>query len=72
MISVWTIHIITIIIMTCVYECDLFREYQTLAGRFRPEMFMSTSGGFLLTGIYIGTIPGTYPFSGGVPVHDHS
>eukprot|EP01038_Epipyxis_sp_PR26KG_P010132 gene10132-13630_t len=30
------------------------REYQTLAGRTRPDMFMSTSGGFLLYGIYIG------------------
>lgn len=30
------------------------REFQTLPGRFHPEMFMSTTGGFLLTGIYVG------------------
>ncbi len=33
------------------------REFQTLPGRMRPEMFMSTSGGFLLTGVYIGMLP---------------
>ena len=46
------------------YDMMCFREYQTLPGRFRPEMFMSTSGGFLLTGIYIGMVPCAYPFSG--------
>ena len=30
------------------------REFQTLPGRFRPAMFMSTSGGFVLSGIYVG------------------
>jgi hypothetical protein len=30
------------------------REFQTLPGRVHPEMFMSTSGGFLLTGVYVG------------------
>lgn len=30
------------------------REFQTLPGRMRPEMFMSTSGGYLLSGIYVG------------------
>lgn len=30
------------------------REYQNLPGRFRPEMFMSATGGFLLTGIHVG------------------
>lgn len=32
------------------------REYQTLPGRFHPHMNMSTSSGFILTGIYIGSI----------------
>ncbi len=30
------------------------REFQTLPGRVRPDMFMSTSGGFILSGIYVG------------------
>lgn len=30
------------------------REFQTLPGRFRPDMFMSTSGGFVLSGIFVG------------------
>ena len=38
------------------------REFQTLPGRFRPDMFMSTSGGFMLTGIYVGMVPCAYPF----------
>eukprot|EP01031_Cornospumella_fuschlensis_P026114 gene26114-31532_t len=33
------------------------REFQTLPGRTRPDMFMSTSGGYLLTGIYVGMLP---------------
>lgn len=33
------------------------REFQTLPGRMRPDMFMSTSGGYLLTGIYVGMVP---------------
>lgn len=32
------------------------REYQTLPGRLHPHMNMSASGGFLLTGIYIGSL----------------
>ena len=37
--------------------CDTWlREFQTLPGRVHPEMFMSTSGGFLLLGIYVGII----------------
>lgn len=30
------------------------REFQNLPGRFRPEMFMNSTGGYLLTGIYVG------------------
>lgn len=30
------------------------REFQTLPGRVRPDMFMSTSGGFILSGIFVG------------------
>jgi hypothetical protein len=30
------------------------REFQTLPGRVHPVMFMPTSGGFVLSGIYIG------------------
>jgi tRNA (adenine-N(1)-)-methyltransferase non-catalytic subunit len=30
------------------------REFQTLPGRMRPDMYMTTSGGYLLTGIYVG------------------
>ena len=30
------------------------REFQTLPGRMRPEMFMTTSGGYILSGIYVG------------------
>jgi tRNA (adenine-N(1)-)-methyltransferase non-catalytic subunit len=30
------------------------RDYQTLPGRFRPDMFMNSTSGFLLCGIYIG------------------
>ena len=34
--------------------CDTWkREFQTLPGRFHPEMRMPTSGGYLLSGIYI-------------------
>eukprot|EP01039_Chlorochromonas_danica_P002810 gene2810-3064_t len=33
------------------------REFQTLPGRVRPDMFMSTSGGYLLSGIYVGMVP---------------
>jgi hypothetical protein len=29
----------------------------------RPEMFMTTSGGYLLSGIYVGMVPCKYPFS---------
>jgi hypothetical protein len=39
------------------------REFQTLPGRVRPDMFMSTSGGFLLTGVYVGMVPCAYPFA---------
>lgn len=42
------------------------REFQTLPGRVRPDMFMSTSGGFLLSGIYVGALP--RPFLGEVPM----
>lgn len=38
------------------------REFQTLPGRMRPDMFMSTSGGYLLCGIYVGMVP--RPFLG--------
>jgi len=30
------------------------REFQTLPGRMRPEMYMTTSGGYILTGTYVG------------------
>jgi hypothetical protein len=30
------------------------REFQTLPGRMRPDMKMTTNGGYLLTGTYIG------------------
>jgi hypothetical protein len=41
--------------------CDTWlREYQILPGRFRPEMFMSGTGGYLLTGIYVGM---PYPYN---------
>lgn len=33
------------------------REYQTLPGRVHPQMNMSTSGGFILSGIYVGMVP---------------
>lgn len=33
------------------------REFQTLPGRVHPEMHMTTSAGFVLTGIYVGLIP---------------
>ena len=33
------------------------REFQTLPGRVHPEMHMTTSAGFVLTGIYVGMIP---------------
>lgn len=39
------------------------REFQTLPGRLRPEMFMTTSGGYILSGIYVGMVPCKYPFS---------
>lgn len=39
------------------------REFQTLPGRMRPDMFMTTNGGFILSGIYIGMVPCEYPFS---------
>lgn len=35
------------------------REFQTLPGRFRPDMFMNATGGYLLTGIYVG-MPAPY------------
>jgi hypothetical protein len=38
------------------------REFQTLPGRVRPDMFMSTSGGFILSGIYVGQVPCTYVY----------
>lgn len=38
------------------------REFQTLPGRVHPVMFMPTSGGYILTGIYIGM---TKPYSVG-------
>ena len=44
------------------------REFQTLPGRVRPEMYMPTSGGYLLSGIYVGTVPGPFPR----PVHSNS
>lgn len=35
--------------------CDTWlREYQTLPGRVHPQMFMPVSGGYLLTGVYVG------------------
>jgi len=37
------------------------REFQTLPGRMRPDMFMTTHGGFILTGIYVGMVPCEYP-----------
>jgi tRNA (adenine58-N1)-methyltransferase non-catalytic subunit len=39
------------------------REFQTLPGRMRPEMFMTTNGGFILSGIYVGMVPCVYPFA---------
>lgn len=33
------------------------REFQTLPNRVHPQMFMSTSSGYLLSGIYIGVVP---------------
>ncbi len=39
------------------------REFQTLPGRMRPDMFMTTNGGFILSGIYIGMVPCEYPFA---------
>jgi len=33
------------------------REFQTLPGRVHPEMHMTTSAGFILSGIYVGIIP---------------
>ena len=32
-----------------------YREFQVLPGRTHPNMFVPTSGGYLLFGIYIGT-----------------
>lgn len=29
------------------------REFQTLPGRMHPEMFMSTSGGYILSGVKV-------------------
>lgn len=37
------------------------REFQALPGRFRPDMFMSSSGGYFLSGIYVGSVPCPYP-----------
>jgi tRNA (adenine58-N1)-methyltransferase non-catalytic subunit len=42
------------------------REFQTLPGRTRPEMFMSTSGGYLLTGIYVGMLPRPFLVEAGI------
>lgn len=39
------------------------REYQTLPGRIRPDMFMASTGGFILSGIYVGMVPCSYPCS---------
>lgn len=34
--------------------CDTWkREFQTLSGRCHPEMRMTTSGGYILSGIYV-------------------
>ena len=33
------------------------REFQTLPNRVHPQMFMSTSSGYLLTGVYVGVVP---------------
>jgi hypothetical protein len=41
------------------------REFQTLPGRVRPDMFMSTSGGFILSGIYVGQVPCAYVYGSG-------
>ena len=39
----------------CLFYLDTWlREYQVLPGRFHPHMNMATSGGYLLTGIYLG------------------
>ena len=38
------------------------REFQTLPGRVRPDMFMSTTGGFILSGIYVGQVPCAYVY----------
>jgi len=35
------------------------REFQTLPGRVHPQMYMSSSSGYLLTGIFLGTNAGT-------------
>ncbi|KAJ1402078.1 hypothetical protein B484DRAFT_338759 [Ochromonadaceae sp. CCMP2298] len=40
------------------------RDFQTLPGRVRPDMYMSTSGGFILTGVYVGVVPSLWPFGG--------
>ena len=32
------------------------REFQVLPGRTHPNMFTSTSGGYILSGVYVGTI----------------
>lgn len=42
-------------------HCFRLREFQTLPGRFRPEMYMPTSGGYVLSGIYVGTVPCPFP-----------
>ena len=39
------------------------REFQTLPGRVRPDMYMSTTGGYILSGIYVGQVPCSYAYS---------
>lgn len=36
------------------------REFQVLPGRTRPVMFTNTSGGYILSGIYVGNVPCNY------------
>ena len=56
------IHISVALIIYLVLRCWLrLREFQTLPGRVRPDMFISTSGGYLLSGIYVGTVPCSFP-----------
>ena len=33
------------------------REFQTLPNRVHPQMFMSTSAGYVLSGVYVGVVP---------------